>query len=132
MKFSVSDTLGVIVHARGELRRNENRYDYGWLVNDATDEKVWAMSWQASYPGGGHSGNREQTAFLRLVPGTYTLHYQTDDSHAYGSWTNGTPDNPDHLAWIDIQGDVIQDLRAIMTVTKRHAFKCHLALDTGQ
>ncbi len=107
VKFSVSDTLGVIVHAAGELRRNENRYDYGWLIDDAKDEKVWEMSWQASYPGGGHSGNREETAFLRLVPGTYTLHYQTDDSHAYGSWSNGTPDNPDRwgVALFTLNGD---------------------------
>lgn len=94
-KFVVSDTVGVIIHAAGELRRSGNRYDYGWLQNDATNEKVWEMSWEGSYPGGGHSGNREETAFVRLVPATYALNYQTDDSHAYGSWSNGTPDHPD-------------------------------------
>jgi hypothetical protein len=108
IKFAVSDTAGIIVHAAGELRRNENRYDYGWLQNDATDEKVWEMSWQASYPGGGHGGNREETAFLRLTPGTYSLNYQTDDSHAFGSWSNGTPDHPDRwgVAVFTLRDDV--------------------------
>jgi hypothetical protein len=95
LQFVVSDTVGVVMHAAGELRRSGNLYDYGWLRNDSNDEKVWEMSWAASYPGGGHKGNREETAFIRLVPGTYSLYYQTDDSHSFGKWSNGTPDHPD-------------------------------------
>ncbi len=95
LKFAVSDTARIVIHAAGELRRSGNRYDYGWLQDDASNEKVWEMSWESSYPGGGHRGNREETAFVSLAPGTYSLNYQTDDSHAYGTWSNGRPEHPE-------------------------------------
>ncbi len=95
VQFEVLEPAGIVLHATGEITGSGSLYDYAWLRNDANHEQVWEMSWAASYPGGGHNGNREETAFLQLAPGKYSLYYQTDDSHAFESWSNGRPDNPD-------------------------------------
>ncbi|SHK79725.1 hypothetical protein [Rhodothermus profundi] len=91
--FEVTDTTAVLLYALGELGTRNRRYDYAWLT-DSTGVIVWEMARSRSVPAGGHPNNRLEIAALRLAPGRYTLHYRTDNSHAYGDWRNGRPEHP--------------------------------------
>lgn len=90
--LAVHQPVRLLAYAAGEI--GSSPYDYAWLQNDATSERVWEMTRDASEPAGGDDNNRVEMAFLTLAPGTYTLAYQTDDSHAYGDWRNGEPAHP--------------------------------------
>lgn len=65
--------------------------DLGWIENAAKDT-VWKMSQydQTMYAGGAYK-NRIEIGNLNLEAGSYTLHYRTDDSHAYGKWNEAAP-----------------------------------------
>jgi hypothetical protein len=45
---------------------------------------------------GGASKNRMVDEIVTLPKGTYTVGYQTDDSHAYNDWNDSPPDDPEH------------------------------------
>ncbi len=90
--LEVSQPVRVVVYAIGELLRGRC-YDCAW-IEDARGKEVWKMSLDKTEPAGGADKNRQQTAFLTLEPGHYTLHYKTDDSHAYGDWNDDAPTYP--------------------------------------
>ncbi|MEQ1506240.1 MAG: hypothetical protein ABMB14_28675, partial [Myxococcota bacterium] len=48
-------------------------------------------------PAGGAGTNRAVDERLALPAGEDTVHYRSDDSHAYGSWNADPPDDPE--AW---------------------------------
>ncbi len=91
--FVATDSVSVLLYALGELGTRNRRYDYAWLT-DSTGTILWEMHRDRSVPAGGHPNNRLEIAVLALGPGRYTLHYQTDDAHAYGDWRNGQPEHP--------------------------------------
>ncbi|ARA93262.1 hypothetical protein AWN76_008870 [Rhodothermaceae bacterium RA] len=93
--FTLSQPLTVVVYAVGELGRGDDRYDHAWITRAPGSDVVWRMSRAASRPAGGHENNRVEIAFLPLQPGTYTVHYETDGSHAFGNWSNGAPTHPE-------------------------------------
>lgn len=94
VEFSARDTTEVLLYAVGELGTRNRRYDYAWLT-DSLGTTLWKMERARSVPAGGHPNNRLEVAALRLPPGRYVLHYQTDDSHAYEDWRNGRPEHPE-------------------------------------
>ncbi|MBT8401844.1 MAG: hypothetical protein KJO98_15300 [Rhodothermia bacterium] len=94
-QFEVLESANVVVHATGEITGSGSLYDHAWVRNDVTEEKVWEMSWAESYPAGGAKKNRQQMGFLRLDPGSYSVFYETDDSHAFDSWNSSRPDHPE-------------------------------------
>jgi hypothetical protein len=79
----------------GEITGAEDIWDYGWLEDAATGDTLWTMSWNRSHPAGGSKKNRAEITFLTLQPGTYTLNYRTDGSHAYDDWNANRPDHPE-------------------------------------
>lgn len=91
----VSERTLVLVDAMGEIASNGTLYDFGYIVRDATGERVWRMSLDRSTPAGGHETNRQERAIVRLDPGDYTLHFETDDSHAFGDWRKTRPRSTD-------------------------------------
>ena len=93
-QFVAGRPLSVVVQALGEVQRGDV-YDYAWIENDDDEKEVWKMSYEASTRAGGASKNRQEIAFLTLDPGTYSLYYQTDDSHAYGDFNAAEPDHPE-------------------------------------
>lgn len=93
--ITVERPTRMVAYGVGEIGGRGNLYDYGWLTNLETGERVWEMSYDASQPAGGDDSNREEVAFLDLDPGTYQLGYETDGSHAFGDWSNGRPEHPD-------------------------------------
>jgi hypothetical protein len=105
-----------VVYATGEV--GDQLYDYGWIENNDTGEKVWEMSKEKSMPAGGYEGNRAEIAFLELQPGTYTVHYQSDGSHSFEDWSNGTPDHPERwgITLFPFAGDAGPGVVEIMRV----------------
>jgi hypothetical protein len=105
-----------VVYATGEV--GDQLYDYGWIENNDTGEKVWEMSKEKSMPAGGYDGNRAEIAFLELQPGTYTVHYQSDGSHSFEDWSNGTPDHPERwgITLFPFAGDAGPGMVEIMRV----------------
>lgn len=89
--FSIAETLDVVVEALGEISSSQ-QYDYGWIENES-GERVWEMRYANTSYAGGDRYNREALEILQLVPGSYSAHFRTDDSHAYGDWRKGQPRN---------------------------------------
>ncbi len=66
--------------------------DLGWIENAAKDT-VWKMSsYEHTHYAGGAYKNRIEISSVTLQPGSYTLRYRTDDSHAFGKWNDLPPD----------------------------------------
>lgn len=80
------------VVAVGELAPDA-RYDYAEIL-DADGGVVWEMTWANTEPAGGSSLNRRFDGGLRLPAGAYTVRYQTDNRHAFGSLEPDAPDDP--------------------------------------
>ncbi len=93
IEFRVNSELPVLVCATGEIV-HENVADFATLQGEA-GQTVWRMTGEHDGHAGGASKNRFEAAFLDLRPGVYTLLYETDDSHAYGSWNQDAPTHPE-------------------------------------
>lgn len=93
--FRVADSVSVLIYAMGELTSSGSLYDYATVKDVATGEKVWEMSYRSSEPAGGYETNRKEVAILHLPPGRFELSYQSDMSHDYSGFSNGTPDLPE-------------------------------------
>ncbi len=92
--FTLTAKTTVRIYALGEGDGDELA-DYGW-IEDAQGQKVWIQRFEDSVPAGGASKNRQTDAAVDLPKGTYTLHYETDGSHAYGHWNSRPPRDAEH------------------------------------
>ncbi|MBI1803728.1 MAG: hypothetical protein HYR77_04580 [Ignavibacteria bacterium] len=103
--FTLKDDARLRIYALGE-RGNSRRQmaDYGWIVNAKTREKIWTMDVDRTEHGGGAEKNRMVDEVITLPKGTYTVFYQTDDSHAYDDWNAAPPFDPEHWG-ITISGE---------------------------
>jgi len=68
--------------------------DSGWIEDAATNEVVWEMTYRNTRHAGGARKNRLFDGEIMLDPGTYEVHYETDDSHAFASWNDTAPPAP--------------------------------------
>src|ERR1051326_9090633 len=103
--FTLKSESRLHVYAIGE-RGNSRRQmaDYGWIINAITREKVWTMDVDKTEIGGGADKNRMIDEDITLPKGTYTVFFQTDDSHAYDDWNAAIPFDPEHWG-ITISGE---------------------------
>lgn len=92
--FTLNTKTTLRIYALGE-GDGEEMADFGW-IEDAQGRKVWVQHYGDSVPAGGASKNRQTDAMLELPKGTYTLHFETDGSHAYGHWNSRAPRDEDH------------------------------------
>ncbi len=71
---------------------NTGMADFGWILS-GTKDTVWKMLdyGKTRYAGGGLK-NRIIIEEIDLNPGAYTVHYKTDDSHAFNQWNDSPPD----------------------------------------
>lgn len=95
VRFRVAESVLVLIEATGEISDNGTLYDFGYLVRESNGERVWRMSREKSAPAGGHETNRTERAVVRLEPGDYSVHFETDDSHAFGDWRKQRPSHTD-------------------------------------
>lgn len=95
VSFVVRTDEPIRVYAIGEgtSRRME---DYGWIEDAKTGKKVWSMDYATTRHAGGATKNRMVDETITLPKGSYTLHFKTDDSHAYGDWNSDRPRDPEH------------------------------------
>jgi hypothetical protein len=88
--FTLKNPLDLHIYALGE-GKDGDMYDYGWIIDSKTREKVWEMKYRYTEPGGGSNKNRLFDGIVRLEPGNYMVYYMTDDSHAYRDWNESPP-----------------------------------------
>lgn len=93
--FSSDGETRVQIIAIGEGDEDELA-DSGWIENLDTGKIVWDMEREKSTWAGGAKKNREVRTIITLPPGRYALHFETDDSHAFGDWNAAPPRQP-HL-----------------------------------
>ena len=120
-QLDVRQPVRLLAYAVGEI--GSSPYDYAWLKENDGGERVWEMSREASQPAGGDDNNRVELAFLSLDPGSYTLYYQTDGSHAYGDWLHGEPEHPERWGVTLFPAAAAFDTAAvqILSVSRRQA-----------
>jgi hypothetical protein len=92
--FSLAKGQQVRVYALAE-GTSRDMVDEAW-IEDADGRRVWAMERSHTHHAGGATKNRLADELVRLSRGMYTLRFRTDDSHAYGHWTDDPPFDPEH------------------------------------
>lgn len=95
VRFKLDKTTRVRVYALGEGFSREMA-DYGWITDNTTGMTVWEMTYSMTTHAGGARKNRLVNTTIILDKGQYTLHYSTDDSHAYGDWNSDPPEDPEY------------------------------------
>ena len=90
--FQVKKASTVRIFAIGEGDRD--MYDYGWIADAYTGEKVWEMKYRATKHAGGAEKNRQINEIISLPKGYYFLEYRSDDSHSYEEWNASPPNKP--------------------------------------
>ena len=95
--FALKSDAQLHIYALGERSNSRHQMaDYGWIINTKTREKVWIMDASKAVPAGGAEKNLMVDEVIMLPKGTYTVFYQTDDSHAYNDWNAAPPFDPEH------------------------------------
>ncbi len=91
--FELSRRTQLRVYAIGEISGPSSRYDYGYIVDAATGNRVWQMEYSDTQPAaGGRSSDRIANTIITLPAGRYSLHYQSDGSHSYRDYDGVDPD----------------------------------------
>lgn len=91
--FELKKPSDLDIYAIGEAREDGN-FDYGWVLNTETREKVWLMDYYDSQYAGGANKNRYVRETLSLPAGRYAAIYVTDDSHSPYEWNSAVPYDP--------------------------------------
>lgn len=92
--FQLSRPTDVDVYAEGELRRDGD-FDYAWIMNADTRQRVWTMTWRETEHAGGANKNRVERATIHLPAGRYVAYFVTDDTHHPGEWNAVPPVDPE-------------------------------------
>ncbi|HEX9614731.1 MAG TPA: hypothetical protein VGA55_04465 [Bacteroidota bacterium] len=92
--FDVQSPLTVLIYAVGEGRKRDEIFDYGWIVNSSTRERIWDMNDRSVRYAGGAAKNIRWHGELQLSKGTYELYFVTDDSHSDEDWNAKPPYDP--------------------------------------
>jgi hypothetical protein len=91
--FSLSSDAEIRIYTIGEGTDGE-MYDYGWIVNADTRERVWEMEYRRTQWAGGADKNRMVDKTIVLPEGNYVVYYVTDGSHSYDYWNQMAPFDP--------------------------------------
>ncbi len=94
-KFKLDKTTKIRVYAIGEGQGREMS-DWGWITDNRTGTTVWEMTYSMTFHAGGARKNRMVNTTVILDKGDYTLHYESDDSHAYKDWNSEPPEDPEY------------------------------------
>jgi hypothetical protein len=91
--FSLKEETTINIYSVGEGRRI-NQYDYGWIYDLKTHEKIWPNDKTDFNHGGGGNKNYKVFQEITLPAGTYQVNYVTDDNHSWEKWNVLPPDDP--------------------------------------
>ncbi|MDD8017379.1 MAG: hypothetical protein PHP42_03290 [Bacteroidota bacterium] len=92
--LKVSKEVTINIYALGEGRGKKEMFDYGWITNIDTRERVWEMSFSNSDYAGGAEKNVKFKGEITLPKGSYELDYITDGSHSRDDWNMKPPYDP--------------------------------------
>jgi hypothetical protein len=93
--FTLKRPMDVRVYAIGE-GRDGRMFDYGWITGGGSHTRVWEMRYDGTEPAGGDRKNRLADTTLHLQPGSYVVHYISDDSHSADDWNAAAPADGRH------------------------------------
>jgi hypothetical protein len=110
--FTLARAMDVRIYALGE-GRNGRMFDYGWITPAGSRTHVWEMRYQDTVPAGGDRKNRLVDTTVRLEPGSYVVHYVTDDSHSAAGWNAAAPADGRHWGITLLGADGTVDRAAI-------------------
>lgn len=91
--FTLDRSAEVDILASGEARDDE-AFDFGWIMHADTRERVWTLSYANSREGGGARKNRVAHTTVRLPAGRYVAFFVTDDTHYPRAWNAVPPLDP--------------------------------------
>jgi hypothetical protein len=91
--FSLKKPVRVKIYALGEGWDGE-MYDFAYIVDANSRERIWEMEEAASVHAGGALKNRLIQEEIELDEGNYIVYYQSDDSHSYDEWNSNPPYDP--------------------------------------
>ncbi len=92
--FTLTDSTRVVIAALGEIT-STTQYDYGWIENVATGERIWEMTWDRTSPAGGDDSYRSVREEIMLAPGSYRSRFRTDGSISFEGYGSDFPDHPE-------------------------------------
>ncbi len=92
--FTLTAETELDLYVLGEGERDE-LFDYLWIYDAASRERVFEMSYRKSESAGGADKNLKVRRRLTLPAGSYIASYVTDDSHSYNDWNAMPPDDPE-------------------------------------
>ena len=93
--FSLDKPTAIEIYAIGEVREDAT-FDYGWLANADTHERLWRLTYDATKHAGGADKTRVARWRQTLPAGRYVVAYITDDSHDATDWNSAPPHDPDY------------------------------------
>lgn len=91
--FSVDSDIKLNIMQIGE-QADDQLYDFAWIVNANTYEKIWPNNETRFKKAGGGSKNKSTFQTISVPKGTYTLYYTSDDSHSFDKWNVLPPYDP--------------------------------------
>ncbi len=91
--FTLEKPMDVTIYAIGEAR-DEDLFDYGWIINAKTGARVWEMSDANTQNAGGATKNKVVRETIHLPAGQYAGYFVTDDSHSFRDWNAPPPYDP--------------------------------------
>jgi hypothetical protein len=82
------------IYALGEGRSRNDIFDYGWIYNTDTRERVWTLAGKNTEYAGGATKNVRYRGELKLPKGNYEIVYVSDGSHSREDWNSRPPYDP--------------------------------------
>lgn len=88
--FRLKRPADLRIYALGEGSSGD-MYDYGWIIDTRTRQRVWEMKYRNTEHAGGAQKNRLIDEVVSFDAGEYVVYFITDDSHAYQDWNDSPP-----------------------------------------
>lgn len=112
--FSLSGEMDLRIYAIGEGNtRKREMYDYAWIMEAKSRERVWEMTTQNSDYAGGADKNLIFDDIITLPRGEYIVYFVSDDSHSYAQWNSLPPSDPRYWG-ITIWGASVGDKGSVV------------------
>ncbi|MHC1705873.1 MAG: hypothetical protein AB9846_18380 [Tenuifilaceae bacterium] len=93
--FTLDKETKVRIYAIGE-GVDGDMVDLGWIKNRTTGKVVWEMSYRTTESAGGAEKNRMFDGTILLPAGSYSVYYETDNSHSFRDWNDSPPYDQEH------------------------------------
>jgi hypothetical protein len=93
--FTLKKDAVLNIYAIGEGDGDE-MYDYAYIVDADSRERIWIMDTDETEHAGGALKNRMIREKIAFEKGNYLVYYQSDDSHSYEDWNSNPPYDPSY------------------------------------